>query len=59
MIPLLMMLGLQLSSLRRDTRGKMIYIKNTLKILGHCGKANARLLGNAYGYEVIGKFEIC
>jgi len=36
-----------------------VEINNLHKILGHCGKASARLTGMALGYKVTGKFEVC
>jgi hypothetical protein len=39
--------------------GERTNIINLHKVSGHCGKASARLNGKDFGYEVIGKFEVC
>jgi hypothetical protein len=36
-----------------------IDVNNLHEILGHCGEVNARLTGKEYGYEIIGKFDVC
>jgi hypothetical protein len=43
----------------RLEKGESMDINNLHEILGHCGKASARLTAKALGYEVTGKFEVC
>jgi hypothetical protein len=44
---------------KKEKPKNSINVNNLHKILGHCGKASARLTGKALGYEVIGTFDTC
>jgi hypothetical protein len=58
-IKLLKVLGDVGTSVLQTKKCEKIDVNNLHKILGHCCEVNARLTGNAYGYEVTGKFDVC
>jgi hypothetical protein len=58
-IKLLPVLGDVGNSVLETKKCKTIDVNNLHKILDDCGEVNTRLTVKAYGYEIIGKFDVC